>query len=972
MLAWGVPCARAQDQLPPGANTTCPVKGDEPVDLGVFTVYDGRRVYFCCETCRSKFEREPAAYIREVSMRRGPEAAPDSSAAAVGESWMTRSAWARLVGRMHPVLVHFPIGLLIVAAGVELLAGMSGRARVVRSARVCLALGVLGALAAAGAGWIRAEGQSYDGSSVLTAQWHRWVGVAASGLALLAAMLGAGVGERMSTVRVMVYRLTLLGAAVTVGVAGHFGGMLVHGEGYYWSVLRPGAATPAGSAQAGGAGTAGPPSDTTGLALFAASNDELMIRRRQARLALLPPAPRVPAAQPGMHNEVDRFIVGSWMKAGLPQARTPPPVCDDATFARRVYLDVIGVIPTIEELTRFLGDARPDKRDALIDELLGRNDDYADHWTPFWEDALGSSPVALRGGIPTRGSYTGWIRRAFRENTPYDVFAASLLDPSMPGHQAGVLADANGRKSRVQFVLNETHVDTLQTAAAVGQVFLGSAMKCAGCHNHFENPEWPQARFLGFAGLFTDHDLEVIRCEKKSGQTVPAAFVFELPGAPRDVPEGEEARLRRAAQLLTDPLNPRFARAIVNRLWKRYLGLGLFEPADDYRLDRSSSHPELLDWLADDFMRHGYDLKHTIRLILTSRTYQLRYDPALEDHFDVSKPGEPRYYRSPSLRRLTAEQLVDSVRVATTQRLEPASRLYRDTGSTALTRALGKPAARNEISTNRPDDVAVVQALELLNGEEWRALTRSGRLAGMALACPDPAEAADLLFRAVLSRPASPAEAEAVARFAGESWSRASEGPREEVTWCDDELPMGAMPTETWRWVESSEFPPARGGRSHIQGSPAMGPRSQHYMLGATAAMNVGPADTLFTYVYLDPADPPREVMIQWNDGTGIDGGWGHRAYWGHDVIPYGTDGTPSRRRMGPLPEPGRWVRLEVPAAEVGLENTRVVGMSFDQAGGVVHWDMSGVVRVPVPPGADDAADVLWSLFSGPEFQYFR
>jgi hypothetical protein len=180
--------------------------------------------------------------------------------------------------------------------------------------------------------------------------------------------------------------------------------------------------------------------------------------------------------------------------------------------------------------------------------------------------------------------------------------------------------------------------------------------------------------------------------------------------------------------LLTDPLNPRFAKTIVNRLWKRYLGLGLFEPADDFRLDQPPANPELLEWLADDCMRNGYDLKHSIRLILTSRTYQLRYDSALEDHFDVAKPSEPRYYRSPSLRRLTAEQAIDSIRLAAAQELESKKRAYLDKTSTALTRALGKPASRNEISTSRPDDAAVIQALELLNGPGFSSLIYSGQI----------------------------------------------------------------------------------------------------------------------------------------------------------------------------------------------------------------------------------------------------
>ncbi len=431
---------------------------------------------------------------------------------------------------------------------------------------------------------------------------------------------------------------------------------------------------------------------------------------------------------------------------------------------------MIGVIPTIEESDRFLADAGPDKRARLIDELLARDQDYADHWTPFWEDALGSSNVQLQGGVPTRGNYRKWINDSFKANKPFDIFAAQLIDTEMPGAKKPETAEANGRKSRVSYIRNESHTDTLQSAAAVAQVFMGTGMKCASCHSHFENDEWPQRRFLGFAGLFGPHDLELIRCEKKSGEFVAAKFAFDLPGAPTAVPADEPARLRRAAQLLTDPENPRFAKAIVNRLWKRYMGLGLFEPVDDFRLNVPPSHPELLEWLAYDFMTHEYDLKHTIRLILNSNTYQAVYDPALEDHFDIAKKTDPRYFRSPTLRRLTAEQVVDSLRVAATQKLDPETRLYHQDRSTALSRALGKPASRNEISTLRPDDNAVVQALELLNGEEFNAIIYSSAIlqesveAQASTRAPSPPRhesvtAADTfepitrLYRAVFTRP---------------------------------------------------------------------------------------------------------------------------------------------------------------------------------------------------------------------------
>src|SRR5205085_12374239 len=128
-------------------------------------------------------------------------------------------------------------------------------------------------------------------------------------------------------------------------------------------------------------------------------------------------------------------------------------------------------------------------------------------------------------------------------------------------------------------------------------------------------------------------------------------------------------------------------------------GLGLFEPADDFRLDSPAANPELLDWLARDFIEHGYDLKHTIRLILNSRTYQLKYDPKLEDHFDVAKPDEPRFWRSPTLRKRTAEQAMDSIRVAAAQKLDDRMRVYHTTQSNELTRTLGRPASRVAIST---------------------------------------------------------------------------------------------------------------------------------------------------------------------------------------------------------------------------------------------------------------------------------
>ncbi len=508
-------------------------------------------------------------------------------------------------------------------------------------------------------------------------------------------------------------------------------------------------------------------------------SEQQLIERREKRLGALPAPPSPPTVEEQTFNPIDQFIVAGWSKAsGGPS----PQLCDDATFLRRVYLDVIGVIPASTEVNRFLASpANQAKREKLVDQLLARKNDYAAHWTPFWEDALASQNVSAQGGILTRGNYRDWLLASFEANRPYDVLVAELLDPTMPGRKTPETEDVLGVKFTIEYVRNDDPTATLQTAANVAQLFLGTSMKCASCHDHFENEEWPQDRFLAFAGLFSQSDLEHVRCEMKSGRTVAAAFPFELPDAVADVPADLPGRLHMVAQAITDPANPRFARSIVNRLWKRYLGLGLFEPADDFRLDVSPSHPELLDWLARDFVTHGCDLKHTIRLILTSRTYQLRYDPRLEDHFDIGKKDQPRYYRSPALRRLTAEQFLDSVRVATSGQFVAAERSFLDNRSTALGRALGRPASRNEISTARPDDAAVVQALELLNGPELHGMIYSNPLFTAAAGKQDPRRLVDRLYRAALSRPATTPE-----KNAGRAMLQAAESPDEgmqDVLW---------------------------------------------------------------------------------------------------------------------------------------------------------------------------------------------
>lgn len=491
------------------------------------------------------------------------------------------------------------------------------------------------------------------------------------------------------------------------------------------------------------------------LVYDALSPQERFVQTRRYRVSFLPDQ----TSPPGPGNPIDAFISAKWREAKLPESEVPPALCDDSTFARRAYLDLTGLIPPLQEAQAFVADPTPDKRTLLIERLLSRTNDYAAHWTPFWEDALGSSPTDINGGIGSRGNHRQWILDSFMANKPFDLFVAELIDPTLPGYRKPKEYTPNGRHVVSGYIKNETHEETLQSAANVSQVFLGTGMKCASCHSHFLNKEWPQARFMAFAGMFAPGDLELIRCETRTGQRIPAKFPFELDGMTLEVPTDLNNRLHRVAQMLVDPLNPRFSKSIVNRLFKRYLGLGLIEPADDFRSDLPASHPELLEWLAQDLVRHDFDLRHTLRWILTSRTYQTAYRPERADRFDILNPGNPRYFRSPTLRRLTAEQWLDSIRMATRKGWKNEDRAYRKEDSTPLTRALGKPAARSEVSTARPDDTAVVQSLELLNGPELHRMVSSAEIIeGFSQSAASPEETVQRLYWLTLSRMPSAAE----------------------------------------------------------------------------------------------------------------------------------------------------------------------------------------------------------------------
>jgi hypothetical protein len=410
--------------------------------------------------------------------------------------------------------------------------------------------------------------------------------------------------------------------------------------------------------------------------------------------------PRMALAKPAAPSP-DALLDAYWKRRGL----APPPPVGDAAFARRAYLDAWGLLPLPEQLDAFLADRTPDRRQRLVSRLLADNKAYAEHWITFWNDLLRNDEGVVYHG--TRKTITGWLYKALEDNLPYDRFVRALLNPAGPGDPDGFLIGVNWRGD-----INASQTPVMQAAQNTAQIFLGVNLKCNSCHDSFIS-RWKLKDAYGLAGFFSEEKLEMVRCDARLGVYAEPAFLFPELGGPGSASTLAERRAA-AASLFTKPENGRFARTIANRIWKRLLGLGIVEPADD--MDAEPWDPFLLDWLAADLVEHGYDLKRLIGVIMTSRAYQLPAAPR-------QKPGE-YVFRGPEARRLTAEQFMDALSSITG---EWRARIGAQAGeaeyvrdwrlaSTRLSRALGRPI-RDQVFTGRSEEATTLQALELTNGD---------------------------------------------------------------------------------------------------------------------------------------------------------------------------------------------------------------------------------------------------------------
>jgi hypothetical protein len=429
---------------------------------------------------------------------------------------------------------------------------------------------------------------------------------------------------------------------------------------------------------------------------------------------LKPRRPTLPPTREGRDHPIDRIVDSYLVKNRID---TPPPL-DDVAFIRRLYLDVIGLLPTAEEAQAFVKDTNQDKRTILIRRLLEEKRPYADHWLSFWNDLLRndySGTGYIDGG---RKQISSWLYQSILENKPYDRFVRELISPS--AESEGFI---NGIKWRGR--VNASQVREVQFAQNVGQVFFGVNLKCASCHDSFID-NWKLDDAYSLAAVVADQPPEIHRCDKPTGKTATPRFIFPELGT-IDASQPKAKRLEQLAGLITHPDNGRFTRTIVNRIWQRLMGRGIVHPADV--MANRPWNDDLIDYLGVYLADQKYDLKKLIEHIVTSKSYQSHHAVLAKE-----PQGEEYVFRGAEVKRMTAEQFMDAVWMITRagptkpaaqirlpefgvetpkeRRFVRASLMNAD----LLMRSLGRPN-REQVVTTRENQLTTLQALDLANGQ---------------------------------------------------------------------------------------------------------------------------------------------------------------------------------------------------------------------------------------------------------------
>jgi len=464
-------------------------------------------------------------------------------------------------------------------------------------------------------------------------------------------------------------------------------------------------------------------------------------------------------------NFIDELAEKKFRELGI----EPSLICDDATFIRRAFFDAIGTLPSPEETTAFIESTEPNKREELIDRLLGLtgdpakdiyNDQYAAYWTLKWSDLIANNSRTL--GEQGMWAMHNWIKESFRTNRPFNDFVSELVTAKGSIYSSG---PAN------YFRINANSTALTESTA---QLFLGVRLECAKCHHHpFE--KYSQADYYGLAaffsrvgtknseefGLFGRESIVMVRSsgEVSHPRTRQRMTPTPLGGEPIDDPLDRRNPL---AKWLTSPDNEFFSRSVVNRYVAYLLGRGLVEPVDDMRSTNPPSNKELMQALAQHFVDSKFDLKQLIRAIMTSRLYQLSSQPTAENVADR------RFYSHYLVKRLYAEPLLDAVDQVTQSQTKfkslplgaKAIELPDAEYPNYFLTTFAKPRRVSVCECERAPDENLAQALHTLNGDTLatKIADTKGRVARLIKEKKPHVEIVRELYIAALCRPPSGAE----------------------------------------------------------------------------------------------------------------------------------------------------------------------------------------------------------------------
>ncbi len=464
-------------------------------------------------------------------------------------------------------------------------------------------------------------------------------------------------------------------------------------------------------------------------------------------------------------NFIDTLATEKFRELGI----EPSGLCDDVTFLRRILLDATGTLPTAEEIAEFAADADPQKRAKWIDRVLGLsdhpqrsiyNDRYAAFWTLKWSDLLRNNSRDLQD----QGMWAlhNWIKGQFRENVPFDKFVNQLV-------QGKGSVFSNGPASF--FLVNNNPNEAAESTA---QLFLGTRLQCAQCHHHpFEkygqDDYYAFAAFFARVGIKTSQEFglfggERVVIARTGGEVSQPRTGKVMKPKPLDGDAAENTLDRRIAlaQWMTAPTNEAFSKAVVNRYVSYLLGRGLVEPVDDLRPTNPPTNVAMMKALSEDFSKHGFDLKHLIKTIMSSRLYQLDSQPTAQNAADN------RFYSHFMVRRLGAEPLLDAIDFAAgtqtkfkdlpagTRAIEIPDAEYPD----FFLNTFAKPRRVSVCECERPADPNLAQALHTLNGDvlSGKLADKKGRVATLLAEKKPAAEIVTELYLSTLSRPPSPQE----------------------------------------------------------------------------------------------------------------------------------------------------------------------------------------------------------------------